>query len=234
MTAMGLKEPAYVVNNPPVYYLSMKACGKLDGAVPMQCGQFAQTFDMDESGILEVYGSRKMCGMIKQIGAGTVCAVTGDYPSHMGFWGRIFEELNIHAGLSAKYYRQGIYFAQTEAADRQKLLYLINLDCVDKTIDVEVGGRVLFENFVLKDKKSLILPVEVKTPGAVVLKSTAEITEVEEDSITFRTSQPEDTIYLETRRQVLPGNGYVAEPQKECTVIRTVKDAPKEICVRFE
>lgn len=234
MTAMGLKEPAYVVNNPPAYYLSMKACGKLDGTVPMQCGQFAQTFNMDESGILEVYGIRKMCGMIKQIGAGTICAVTGDYPSHMGFWGRIFEVLKIHAGLSAKYYRQGIYFAQTEAEDSQKLLYLINLDCVDKTIDVEVGGKVLFENFVLKDKKSLILPLQVKTPSAVVLKSTAEITEVKENSLTFRTSQSEDTIYLETRRQVLSGNGYTVKHKENCIVIHTVKNAPKEICVRFE
>ena len=172
--------------------------------------------------------------MIKQIGAGTVCAVTGDYPSHMGFWGRIFEVLKIHAGLSAKYYRQGIYFAQTEAEDSQKLLYLINLDCVDKTIDVEVGGKVLFENFVLKDKKSLILPLQVKTPSAVVLKSTAEITEVKENSLTFRTSQSEDTIYLETRRQVLSGNGYTVKHKENCIVIHTVKNAPKEICVRFE
>lgn len=233
METMGLQAPEYIVNDAPVYYLSMKACGRLEGAAAMQCGRFAQVFDKDEDAILEIYGSQKMCGMIKNAGDGMICAITGDYPSHMQFWGQVFDALDIRPGLLADYERQGIYFAQTEGKDGQKLLYLLNLDYVDKTVDIKVKGETLFEGFVLRDKKSLILPLGVKTPCAVVLKSTAEIVGIDEDSITFRTSQPQDCIYLDTDRTVVLGEGYTVEKQEACTVIRTVKNGQKEICVGF-
>lgn len=141
--------------------------------------------------------------------------------------------MDIHAGLSAEFYRQGIYIAQTESEDAQKLIYLVNLDCVDKTIDVRVNGEALFENFVLENKRSLILPVNVKTPAATVIKSTAEITGMDENSIVFRLSQPEDTIWLCTDREVTAGEGYETEKAEGFTVVHAAKKEQKEICVKF-
>lgn len=230
---MELKEPQYIESSQPVYFLSMQACGELAGVAPMQCGQFAQAFPKDDSAILEVYGSGKMCGMVKSVGMGTICAVTGDYPAEMQFWRKIFDMLGIHGGLSAEYYRQGIYLAQTESEDGQKLVYIMNLDYIDKDITIKINGEALFENFMLGDKKSFILPINVKTPAATVVKSTAEITGMSENSITFRLSQAVDKIYLSTDRTVLQGEDYEAGQEEGITAIRAVRKEKQEICVRF-
>lgn len=230
---MGLKEAQYMVNEAPVYYPSMQPCGEMEGAAPMQCGNFVQSFPKDEDAILELYGSGRMCGMIKEIGNGIICAVTGDYPSQMQFWGKVFERLGIRGHLKAEYYRQGIYFAGTESPDGQKLLYLLNLDYVEKKADLVIDQKVLFRDFVLQGKKSLILPLGVKTPAALVEKSTAEIVGMDQDSITFRCSQPEDVIVVSGCRKVVPGEAYDILEAERNTIVRVVGNCGCEIRVRF-
>ncbi len=234
MKTLGLKDPVYLDSLQPVYFLSMGACGSLAGIAPMQCGQFAQVFHKDESAILEVCQSDQMCGMVKTVGLGMICAVTGDYPAQMEFWERVFDILGVHRSLSAKYYRQGIYLAQTVSADGQKLVYIMNLDCIDKNVAIKLNEELLFDNFILGHKNSLILPVNVKTPPATVVKSTAEITGMDESSITFRLSQPVDTIYLSTDRAIVPETAYEIVKEENYTVLSVVKKEKQEICVRFD
>lgn len=231
---LGLQEVQYVRNTAPVYYPSMVACNEMEGVAPMQCGNYIQAFQKDDDAILELYGSEKMCGMLKQTGEGIICAVTGDYPSQMQFWGRVFEKLGIRPRLGADYYRQGIYLAQTESEDGQRLLYLMNLDYVDKTTDLTVDGNLLFKDFVLEDKKSMILPLSVKTPAAVVEKSTAEIVGMDADSIDFRCTQPRDIIVLSGDREVLPGADYEVRKTENHTELCMTGKAGCEIRVKFD
>ncbi len=230
---MNLQETYYVKHTGPVYYPSMQACNEMQGIAPMQCGDYVQAFRKDQDAILELYGSGKMCGMIRHIGKGIICAVTGDYPSQMQFWGRVFEKLGIQPHLKIDYYRQGIYAAQTESPDGQKLLYLMNLDCVEKKITVAVSGETVFEDFVLTDKMSLILPLGVKTPAAMVKKSTAEIVEMDESSITFRCSQPKDMIVLSSGREVLPGIDCEIRKMDGDTILYFSERPGREVCVKF-
>lgn len=235
--AMKLGEPEYVENNPPVYFLSMDTCGSFGNTVPMQCGGFAQLFAMDSSGILKEYRSGKMCGMVKQVGSGKICAITGSYPVEMRFWGKVFEELKIHSTIEIEFYRQGIYASRTRSEDGQELLYLINLDCVDKKIDIKLDGGVLFRDFCLESKKSLILPLGVKASGVIVKKSTGEIIESTHEGIKFRLSQSNDEIWLQgigKNVQVLPGNDYTVEEYKEEVLVRTQKGSGQEVYIRFE
>lgn len=235
--AMKLGDPEYVENNPPVYFLSMDTCGSFGNAVPMQCGGFAQLFAMDSSGILKEHGSGKMCGMVKQVGSGKICAITGTYPVEMRFWDKVFEELKIHSAIEIEFYRQGIYASRTRSEDGQELLYLINLDCVDKKIDIKLDGEVLFRDFCLENKKSLILPLGVKASGVMVKRSTAEIVEGTHEGIKFRLSQLNDEIWLRgigKSVQVLPGNDYTVEEHKEEVLIRTQKGPGQEIYIRYK
>lgn len=234
--AMKLGEPEYVENNPPVYFLSMDTCGSFGNTVPMQCGGFAQLFAMDSSGVLKEHGSGKMCGMVKRVGSGKICAITGTYPVEMRFWGKVFEELEIHSTIEIEFYRQGIYASRTRSDDGQELLYLINLDCVDKKIDIKLDGEVLFRDFCLESKKSLVLPLGVKASGVMVKKSTGEIVESTHEGIKFRLSQSNDEIWLQRigkSVQVLPGNDYTVEEYKEEVLVRTQKGSGQEIYIRF-
>lgn len=235
--AMGLGEPEYIENNPPVYFLSMDTCGSFGDIVPMQCGDFAQLFTMDSSGILKEHGSGKMCGMIKQVGQGKICAVTGNYPAEMRFWGKVFEELKIYSAMEIEFYRQGIYASRTRSKDGQELLYLINLDYVDKKIDIKLDGEVLFRDFCLESKKSLILPLDVKASGVLVEKSTGEIIKIGHEGIVFRLSQPKDEIWLrgmEKGAQVLPGNDYTVEEHQGTILVRSAKGPGQEVYIRFQ
>ena len=155
----------------------------------------------------------------------------------MRFWGKVFEELKIHSAIEIEFYRQGIYASRTRSEDGQELLYLINLDCVDKKIDIKLDGEVLFRDFCLENKKSLILPLGVKASGVMVKRSTGEIVESTHEGIKFRLSQSNDEIWLQRigkSVQVLPGNDYTVEEYKEEVLVRTQNGSGQEIYIRFQ
>ena len=231
--AMQLPKPSYLQNDEPTYYLSVRSCGDL-AEVPMQRAEYAQVFPSDDSAILKIYGKDLMCGMIRQIGQGIICAVTADYPAQMQFWKNVFEKLGIRAGISAPYYRQGIYLAQTESEDGQKLIYLVNLDCVDKEITIRMNDDILFENFKLKNKSSLILPVNVNTPSATIRKSTAEIVGIDENHIVFRRNQERDEIHLFSDKKVMKSPEYEIWEKNSEFVIKFNNGINREICISFE
>jgi len=216
--AMKLSSPSYVENTPPTYFLTFEGCNQFKNVVPMHRGESAQCFEADEDAIISPYGSGKMCGMIKAIGKGEICAITCDYPADMEFYARIFNRLAIKASLKVKHYRQGIYAAATESEDGQRLLYVINLDAVKKTVDIEMDGEILFKDFTLGEKASYILPVGVKAAGGVIVKSTAEVVGLAENSIVFRPTQGNDYIIIKTDRNVIPPENCTVS-QKDGTAV---------------
>ena len=77
------------------------------------------------------------------------------------------------------------------------------------------------------------LPRKVDVSGVTVVKSTAEITGVEENEIHFTLTQTEDEIWLQTMREVLPGNGYTVTVDGAVTVVRSRCGRNKEIVIKL-
>ena len=141
--------------------------------------------------------------------------------------------MDIHPGIEIDYYRDGIYAARTGNGRGQELLYLINLDCEDKVIDVIVDGTLIWKNFELSQKASLLLPRKVDVSGVTIVKSTAEITGVEENEIHFALTQTEDEIWLQTDREVLPGEDYIVTVDGAITIVRSKCGRSKEIVIKL-
>ena len=77
------------------------------------------------------------------------------------------------------------------------------------------------------------LPRKVDVSGVTVVKSTAEITGVEENEIHFALTQTEDEICLQTMREVLPGNGYTVTVDGAVTVVRSQCGRNKKIVIKL-
>ena len=174
-----------------------------------------------------------MCGFIKKVKTGKICAITGEYPADKRFWTKAFAEMDLHPGIEIDYYRDGIYAARTSNSKGQELLYLINLDCEDKVIDVKVDGTLIWKDFELGQKASLLLPRKVNVSGVTIVKSTAEITGVEENEIHFALTQTEDEIWLQTDREVLPGEDYIVTVDGAITIVRSKCGRSKEIVIKL-
>lgn len=230
--ALYLGVPVYRQSFQPSYFASMTTCGSFAGTTTSQPVSFTQCFPKDGSEILESY-EKDMCGFIKKVKTGKICAITGKYPADKRFWTKVFAEMDLHPGIEIDYYRDGIYAARTSNGKGQELLYLINLDCEDKVIDVKVDGTLIWKNFELGQKASLLLPRKVDVSGVTVVKSTAEITGVEENEIHFTLTQTEDEIWLQTMREVLPGDGYTVTVDGVVTVVRSQYGRNKEIVIKL-
>lgn len=186
LDALNLAKPHYLNNAAPLYFLTASSTfGHPDLRI-----EHAQCFAEDPSAVLTLYQSSDMCGFIKPLGKGKLCAITCDYPADMEFFRTVFRELSISPSLSADYYRQGIYLSRTRSEDNQELLYVINLDAVTKTVDIAVDGRTLFPGFILKEKASHILPLRVKVKDTELLNCNAEITAMEDSFISLKPTQP--------------------------------------------
>lgn len=77
------------------------------------------------------------------------------------------------------------------------------------------------------------LPRKVDVSGVTVVKSTAEITGVEGNEIHFTLTQTEDEIWLQTEREVLPGDGYTVTVDGVVTVVRSQYGRNKEIVIKL-
>ena len=66
-----------------------------------------------------------------------------------------------------------------------------------------------------------------------VVKATAEITGVEENEIHFALTQTEDEIWLQTDREVLPGEDYIVTVDGAITIVRSKCGRSKEIVIKL-
>lgn len=182
MDALKLKEALYHESVQPTYFASMTCCGEFTETTASQPVERIQCFAKDGTEILKSYEDA-MCGFVKTVGSGVICAVTGAYPADKKFWSKVFERMEICPAIEIDYYRDGIYASRTKDEKGQELFYLINLDCEDKMITVREEGQLLWEKFELGQKASLVLPRNVVVSGGEIVKSTAEITQVTENGM---------------------------------------------------
>lgn len=218
--SLGLDAPMYLKNEEPSFYLTINAAGHFEGKVPAQRATLAQCFPADSDTILSPNDSNLMCGFLKKQGTGTVCAITADYPAAMDFYKLLWETIGIKGALSAPCSRQGLYLSSTVSDDGQRLLYLLNLDVTEKTTDITLHGKILFHNFLLVEKASLILPVNVRAGKLIIEKSTAQIAELRPDGILFYLSQRgNDQIVIKDNCSLAPSADYLLTKEMGCTIV---------------
>jgi beta-galactosidase len=228
LEALSLGKPQYKESLHPLKYLTASS----NFGNPDQRIARAQCFEKDASVILSLYQSQEMCGFIKQLGQGKLCAVTCDYPADRKFFGKIFAELSMTASISGEYYRQGIYLSRSRSKDNQELLYVINLDSVEKTIDLAIDGTIVFPQFRLKKKASHILPLRVKFNGVELLASTAEIVGMDTERICLRPTQSITTISFQgDKKPVSDTNFQLVEKEKVSTL--TFSSCQQRITIQF-
>lgn len=218
--AMGLLEPKALKNNEPVYYLTIDTAGPFQGKIPSQRTDTAQCFPADSDAILTPFGTDLMCGFLKKVGGGTIAAITTDYPAEMHFYQMLWDTFDLHASLKAPCRRQGIYLSSTKSSDGQRLIYALNLDVMDKVCPLYLDGEILFEDFLFTEKVSMILPVNVRTAGGTIVKSTAQILEISDSCIRFDlTQRGKDVIYTKSIN-IAADPAYTLEKKDDMTLIR--------------
>ena len=214
LEALKLGKPRYKKTAAPLYFLTASSTYNY----PDLCISKAQCFEEDSSAILTIYQSNDMCGFIKPLGQGKICSITCDYPADMKFFHTIFEELCISASISGDYYRQGIYLSRTRSKDNQELLYVLNLDSMEKTIDIAIDGKIIFPQFVLKEKASHILPLRVIVGDMEILSSTAEIVSMKPEELCLRPTQSITTFGLKGNKKPVFNTYYQSEKNEEITI----------------
>lgn len=220
--ALQLNKPEYKYNHTPLYFLTASSTyGYPDLRI-----NHAQCFPEDASAILKVYQSGGMCGFIKSLGEGKVCAITCDYPTDMQFFKSVFQELSITPSLSAHYYRQGIYLSRTRSKDHQELLYILNLDATEKTIDISIDGQVIFPGFVLKEKASHILPFHVKAGTMEIVEANAEIIHMDAEKISLLPTQAITKLVLKGNKTPTSFIPFQIDKQQEFTTLTFTSTQP--------
>ena len=115
----------------------------------------------------------------------------------------------------------------TANAGGERFIHVINLDGFDKDVRIFSDGTPLFDDAPLRllSRTALMLPVDVRLGFTKIVRSTAEIREIDTDHITFRLTQPRDHIVLATDRTLLPGTDYQVDACRDGVRVTSLKDA---------
>ena len=192
------------------YHLSLEAAGWAAPHAEMRAG-WAQVFEPTTPELLlRVYGTGEGCGFDRRIGAGRAIVVTAELPCDLAFFGAALERLGAAPGLAHNCPDHGIVLTSTATPDGERFLHLLNLDGFDKSVRLTDHGRDLLpdRDLVLRRKDALLLPFNVAAGPARIVNSTAEIASVGDDAITFRLTQPVNTIVFQTDRDIEPHDDY--------------------------
>jgi beta-galactosidase len=124
--------------------------------------------------------------------------------------------LGASPALQHDYPELGVFMTTSAAEEGERFLHILNLDGFDKTLHLADNDRPLFDGhpIVLRSRQGLMLPLDVSFGDRRIVYSTAEILEVSADAITFRLTQGQDVIAIESDRSIAPGLDYVVDDHK--------------------
>lgn len=171
----------------------------------------AQTFELIRGeALFQVYGTDEICGMDIPFGSGRVIAFTLEYRCDIDLFKTALQKLGAHPTLTHDFVHHGIFMTSTANEKGEKFIHVLNLDDFDKQFHISYNGEKLFNGrmFSISSKDGVMLPINVKACETLIEYSTAEIQAVEQQSIQFRLTQPEDTIKLKTCKEVLPSKDF--------------------------
>jgi beta-galactosidase len=156
---------------------------------PSQVTWQLETFASSGKPFLNVVGSGEVCGATHQYGKGKVLVITCEPPSSRSFWDGVFGELGLRPRLSHDYPFGGIVLSRVRNRRGGRFVSLLNLDLLDKELTIRDEGAVLFGGkIMLPGKKAKMLPINLEIGGLRIDWSSAEVTEVSRQGVSFRQS----------------------------------------------
>lgn len=178
------------------YYLSVYADGWA-APRPEVSTASAQTFEINgQEALLRVYGTDDVCGFEARTGRGRAIVIAAAYSCDIPFFKTALERLGAKAALTHDCSHYGVFMTSTAGPDGERFLHMINLDGFDKTFHMNDNGRPLMggREFLLRAREGVMLPLNLTIGDRRILYSTAEITGIADDAVSFRLTQPQDVI----------------------------------------
>ncbi|MCC3374563.1 beta-galactosidase [Cohnella sp. REN36] len=200
---------------------------------------FAQTFEAgaDAAAVFRLYGSGQACGFELAAGRGRAIVLTARYRTDIDLYRTALERLGAKPGLTHDCPHHGIFLTSMRSPAGERFIHLLNLDGLDKSFRLYENGNPLFggRELTLAGRDGVMLPVNVTASGAKIRCSSAEIEGIEPDAISFRLTQAEDWIELETDRGIAESPDYRIERDGAVVRIRSAKHAKVDdrLTVRF-
>lgn len=224
--ALGLT-PAGARSASSFYYLSLCAEGWA-APRPEVRTHYAQGFTAARGDVLlRVVDSGEACGFDIAVGRGRAIVVSAAYTCDVPLFRLALEKLGARAGLQHDFERHGIFLTSSASDGGERFLHMLNLDAFDKELHLTdqghplLGGRAL----VLRGTEGLLLPLNVGFGPVRVAYSTAEVVAVAGDALTFRLTQPQDVIALQTDREIVPSADYTVARQDGLALITVRRPA---------
>jgi len=171
----------------------------------------AQTFNLSKGqSLFEIYGTNEICGFDIPAGKGRLIGMTMSYRCDIPLFKKILTKLGTTPKLTHDEPDHGIFMTSTINNHDERFIHILNLDGFDKAFQILENEKPIFDNqiFELSAREGIMLPVGVKFDKIEIIKSTAEITNVDDFKIQFRLTQSEDTITIKTSREILASNDY--------------------------
>lgn len=189
----------------------------------------AQVFGVDDQvePLFRVYGTDEVCGFDRKVGEGRAVVIATPYVCDINLFTNAIEKLGAKAGLTNNSKFHGVFMTSTATERGERFIHILNLDGFDKELHVFENGTKLFDGRKLQvnSKDGLMLPINLILGDVKITYSTAEINNVHNDEISFRLTQNEDVIALETNRKVAPSDNYHIQQKGDITYIFSKKHA---------
>ncbi|MFG6150139.1 beta-galactosidase [Halobacillus sp. B23F22_1] len=223
----------------PAYDLSVYADGWAQDRAEIRVHK-AQVFEISSQAetIFRVYGTDETCGFDKKVGRGRAIVIATPYTCDLDLFTKALEKLGAKAGLKNDSKYHGVFMTSTANEQGERFLHLLNLDGFDKEMHVYENDVKLFDGrkLELQTKEGIMLPINLTVGEVTIHYATAEIRNVQSNSIHFRLTQSDDVIALKTDRQVIPSEDYTVQQEEDVTYVFSKKHAKidDQLTVNFQ
>ncbi len=196
---------------------------------------YGQTLETTKETFLSHYPSKERLGYLNNH---QVVFLTTNLPGHI----RIMKQLMTYLGITPKLKTIGnsdIHFLTKTSHKDQSFIHLLNLDHYDKKVKIEDNGKLLFDGLELDlfSQEGMMLPINVLLPNRIrILWSTAEIYEFDDHQITFRLTQSQDKMLIETKLNLQSHPDYTYEKTATGYLVSSLRHAKlqKFITLNFD
>jgi beta-galactosidase len=218
------------------YFLSLVAHGWA-APRPEVRTHFVQGFEATAGEvILRAYDTGEGCGFDIPVGDGRAIVMTTAYRCDIPLFRTALERLGAIAALRHDSADYGIWMTSSASATGERFIHILNLDGFPKTIRISEREQPLFDgrSLTIERKAGLTLPLGVTFGDVRIVYATTEIASVEQQAITFRRTQAEDVLVLETKQTIVTNDSYTMEQCGSTTVITPHKTDSNLLTVRWQ
>lgn len=196
------------------YYLSVVPAGWAQGAEIRT--DYAQIYELNKTAtpLYTVYPTDDPCAFETTVERGKVIMFGCQLKANFELIRTCLSRLGAKKAFHHDHPYHGLFITSTINDRQERYIHLINLDGFDKTFRLYENGKSIFDGKALhafsRDSYMLSFNIRVRE-GLTIVRSTAELFDIQSDVLTFRLTQPEDEIILHTTSNPMPSDDYAIE-----------------------